>query len=384
MLLFILLLLLLAVLLVFFVSTQLSDSRSSLSEGQLRGSFSDGELLRLTPRGRHALEDGELPPPPPPPPARQGVRSEADTVVGGSSAGRNWSRGGDPRQHLTLLMSAHPRLKANRASARGGRRKISGAAATVRGVGGSGDGRRRVARPREPLLGVDTDEGVSRRVLPGSFGGAGEERFSEEFAVYETGGVCRGDDDGSALSDGGCSLEPGQARPPMRNSWQEKVSRTRAGVGGVSSSRGDGGGGEQFGPGASWLRHRDVAASEDTAYSSGEASSEAEQGETPAAFFEQHLDDFEADEEGREQGPASQRPLKALTIGVGSSETRRWVATGALPHYSSTVNVESSSLLNVERIVRAERNRALLTRSSPIANQHHPPLWRTGNNGDRK
>eukprot|EP00752_Nemacystus_decipiens_P005969 g5391.t1 len=328
----------------------LSDSRSSLSEGQLQGSFSDGELLRLTPRGRHALEDGELPPPPPPPPpGQQGGRYEAE-AVGGGSACRNWSRGGDPRQHLTLLMSAHPHLKANRASsARGGRYRAA-SADTVGRVGGSGVGRRLVAPPRESMSAMDADGGVSRRVLLGATEGAGEEKWPAEDGVYETGGVNRGDGDGSALSDSGCSLEPGQARPPVRRSWQERVSLVSAGGVGVGSGRGGRGEGERFRLGAPWLQHRSAAGSEDTAYSAGETSSGAELGETPPAFVEQDLEDLAAEEERREGGPAS-RPLKALGLRTGSFETRRRrqteiqraVAEAELDLCSATANTLNSS-----------------------------------------
>lgn len=317
-----------------------SDSRSSLSEGQLQGSFSDGELLRLTPRGRHALEDGELPPPPPPPPAPAQPRSEAEAAMdGGGSAGRRWSRGADPREHLTLLMSAHPHLKANRVYARGGggdrrRQRVSVAAAAdaIGGAGGSGDRRRR----RPPLSGMDAEDGASRRALLGGAEGAREDGLpeEEELDLFEAGCYGRGDDGSpSALSGSGCSLEPGQARSPARHSWQEKLARASAGCAGVS------GGGEQFGLGAPWLQRRDVPASEDTAYSAGEASSGAELGETPPpAFLDQHLDDSAAEEGQREEGPAS-RPLKVLAVGTGSSEARRWVQKWQPP--AKIVNVEN-------------------------------------------
>ena len=223
-------------------------------------------------------------------------------------------------------MSAHPHLKANRASSArgggggGGRQRVSAAAAadTVGGTGGPRDGRRRVAPPppRDPWSGMDADSDVSRGVLLGGAKGAAEEGPPEELGGFEAGEFSRGDDDGSTLSDSGRSLEPGQARsPPVRRSWQEGVTLASAEDVGVSSGRDGAGDGERFGLGAPWLRHRNVAASEDTAYSAGEASSGAELGE-------QDLDDFAVEEQCGEEDRAS-RPLKALAVGTGSSATRR-------------------------------------------------------------
>lgn len=333
----------------------LSDSRSSYSEGQLVGSFSDGELLRLTPGGRNALEDGELPPgppPPPPPPPPQGAPGSQAEIAGGGggsscSAGRSWTRGGDPRQHLTLLMSAHPRLRTNRGSASGGgRSKASAAVGTAgttsitatRGVSGVSGGRQQGStRSRELFLGPvrNKDFGTPRgaRLQPSARARGGG--FPEAIGSFGAGDGGRDDDDdadvGSSLSDNsGCSLEPGQAcpNPPTRRSWQSRFSHASAGNVGVDI-RGGGGGSGQIGRGPSWLRQPQVP-SEDTASSAGETSSGAEVGETlpTAVFLEEGLDGLFGEGGGWESqggggGDRALRPLVALKIGAGASDRGR-------------------------------------------------------------
>lgn len=135
----------------------------------------------------------------------------------------------------------------------------------------------------------------------------------------------RGDDDiRSSLSDNsGCSLEPGQACPPMRRSWHGRFSHASAGDVGYGI-RGGGGG---LGP--SWLRQPQLAY-EDTASSAGEASSGAELGETPPpAVFEEDLNGFFDGDGGGREGPGGRgedrasRPLVALKVGAGASDRGR-------------------------------------------------------------
>ncbi|CAN0222747.1 unnamed protein product [Ectocarpus sp. 6 AP-2014] len=291
-----------------------SESRSSMSEGQLRGSFSDGELVRLTPSGAsryNALEEGELPPPPPPPPPAQtqtrGNRSGEDEALGGSDAGRDWSSGGGggPRPHLTLLMSAHPRLKrgGNRGSSRGGRVKTPLHAQTddgkgcSGGVAGGGGGRRRGSRSLGgPFPGT---------VLENGDGVLGRPGFPEQNAGLgvEIGGGVGGGGGSPSLSDSGQSLEPGQT--VQRLSWHGDDARRGLGV--ASGRVGV--------AGASWLRHHISTASEETgSCSAGEASSGAEMGEAPPALSGEDLDGFLEEGGGREWDRSS-RPMVALKVG---------------------------------------------------------------------
>ncbi|CAM9562481.1 unnamed protein product [Ectocarpus fasciculatus] len=306
-----------------------SETRSSMSEGQLRGSFSDGELVRLTltPSGasRHnALEEGEIPPPPPPPPPAKGNRSEEGEPLGGSKgskAVRSWSSGGGggPRQHLTLLMSAHPRLRGgkgvDRESSRGGGRGVraplplhaetgigdGNGNGFSGGLAGGGDGRRRrrggSRSPGGPLPGTVREIGD---------GGLGRPGFPEQSTGLDVEiGGCVGGDAGSppSLSDSGQSLEPGQAA--QRRSWQAGDAPRGPGVasGGVGAA------------GASWLRHHLSTASEGTgSCSAGEASSGAEMGEAPPALSEEDLDGFLEGGGGRGWNRSS-RPMVALKVG---------------------------------------------------------------------
>ncbi|CAM9188640.1 unnamed protein product [Ectocarpus sp. 4 AP-2014] len=287
-----------------------TESRSSMSEGQLRGSFSDGELVRLTPSGAsryNALEEGELPPPPPPLAQTRGNRSGEGEALGGSNAGRNWSSrgGGGPRPHLTLLMSAHPRLKrgGNRGSSRGGCVKAPLHAQTDDGKGcsggvdGGGGGRRRGSRSLGgPFPGTVRENGD---------GGLGRPGFPEQNAgfVVEIGGGVGGDGGSPSLSDSGQSLEPGQAA--QRLSWHGDDARRGFGVasGRVGVAR------------ASWLHHHISTASEVTGSSSvGEASSGAEMGEAPPVLSEEDLDGF-LDEGGGREWDRSSRPMVALKVG---------------------------------------------------------------------
>lgn len=291
-----------------------------MSEGQLRGSFSDGELVRLTPSGtsRHTalaeLEEGELPPPPPPPAQTHGNRSEKGPPLRGSNAGRNWSSGGGgPREHLTLLMSAHPRLRGrgNRGSSRGGRVKgpLHSEADDGKGLSGgvAGDGgvRRRGSRSLEgPFAGTVPENGG---------GGSGKPEFPEQNTGLdvEVGGCVGGDAGSPSLSDSGQSLEPGQAE--QWRSWQGDDARRGLGVagGGVGVA------------GASWLRRHLSTTSEGTGSCSvGEASSGAEMGEVPPALSEEEdLDGFLEEGGGRGWGLSS-RPMVALKVG---DRAGRWV-----------------------------------------------------------
>lgn len=304
-----------------------------MSEGQLRGSFSDGELVRLTPSGTsryNALEEGELPPPPPPPAPAQtrGNRSGEGEALGGSNAGRNWSSGGGggggPRQHLTLLMSAHPRLRTgrNRGSSRGGRIKAPLHTQTDDGMGvgggvaGGGGARRRGSRSLGgPFPGKVRENGD---------GGLGRPGFPEQNAGLgvEIGGCVRGGGGSPSLSDSGQSLEPGQAA--QRLSWRGDDSRRGLGVasGGVGVA------------GTSWLRHHISTSSEGTgSCSAGEASSGAEMGEAPPALSEEDLDGF-LEEGGGRGWDRSWRPMVALKVGnrpgrwvcVPWTRVRRWVS----------------------------------------------------------
>lgn len=139
-----------------------SPSRSSFSEGQIQGgSFSDGELVRLTPRGRHVVEEGELVSGLPKSPSpvvqqttphhdegetlrnirtshrrgreREGSSSDAAAAAAAAGLGhfppqivvnadasvdegarRSTSREGGPKEHLAMLMSAYPSIDKNR------------------------------------------------------------------------------------------------------------------------------------------------------------------------------------------------------------------------------------------------------------------------------
>lgn len=302
----------------------MSDSES---EGQLRGSFSDGELVRLTPSGasRHnALEEGEIPPPAPAPgPGNRSEEGEPLRGSKGSKAVRSWSsgEGGGPRQHLTLLMSAHPRLRGgkgvNRESSRGGGRGVRAPLHAETGDGngfsgglaGGGGGRRRRRRggsrsPGGPLPGTFREIGD---------GGLGRPGFPEQSTGLDVEiGGCVGGDAGSppSLSDSGQSLEPGQAA--QRRSWQAGDAPRGPGVasGGVGAA------------GASWLRHHLSTASEGTgSCSAGEASSGAEMGEAPPALSEEDLDGFLEGGGGRGWNRSS-RPMVALKVG---DRPGRWV-----------------------------------------------------------
>ncbi|CAM9767176.1 unnamed protein product, partial [Discosporangium mesarthrocarpum] len=90
---------------------QLSDPRSSLSEGQVRGAFSDGEMVNLTPSGRDIVEEGELTLPEG---GGEGEGTQAQQPSKGSPGPGDGSwASGDPRLRLPTLTSGHPRLEAN-------------------------------------------------------------------------------------------------------------------------------------------------------------------------------------------------------------------------------------------------------------------------------
>lgn len=231
----------------------ISASRSSISEGQIRGSFSDGELVRLTPRGRDILEDGELLHPPPssplpPPPSLPENRIDGqppsarggggDAGGGARSAARRWSSD-DPRQHLTLLMSAHPRLRSSQSS-----RRRAGAGAGAGGDGGDaaaaavvGSSRREPSEPREPFSRTVLKNGADsgRTLVGGTIGtddGRSRRRSKEaglagyEGTIVAGAGFFPGDfGASSSLSDGECSDELGMARAPggvggRRSPWE--------------------------------------------------------------------------------------------------------------------------------------------------------------------
>ncbi|CAM9298869.1 unnamed protein product [Choristocarpus tenellus] len=80
-----------------------SFSHSSLSDGQLRGTFSDGEDLNLTPRGTNVIEDGEV----------LNTQTNHHNPLPHPSSGCFDFRSIDPRARIPMLMSAHPRLSAN-------------------------------------------------------------------------------------------------------------------------------------------------------------------------------------------------------------------------------------------------------------------------------
>eukprot|EP00904_Undaria_pinnatifida_P008910 jgi/Undpi1/5149/HiC_scaffold_19.g08500.m1 len=292
-----------------------SESRSSISEGQLVGSFSDGELVRPTVQGRsrhhgypNSLEDGEIDPTikrTPPPPGTDGGDDQRSLGVGGEGRGRGskggedggtatpattqdneamrWSEG-TPRRHLALLKSAHPRLRPNRSRSVG-----------AGGVGG-GD------MPRFPLPGAaalnEEDAGgastARRRVPAGESMDTEEEKegFSYKPDVFETGPInanvkvdggepgedtntgsrsVDGDSRGPSLSESDCSREPGEAHPLHHRHHLERLSgsgsRNRIGAIGIES-----------GAAASGWNYPAPSAGSLSA-SMGEASSGAEAGE---------------------------------------------------------------------------------------------------------
>ncbi|CBN74090.1 hypothetical protein Esi_0012_0173 [Ectocarpus siliculosus] len=238
----------------------------------------------------------------------RGNRSGEAEALGVSNAGRDWSSGGGggPRPHLTLLMSAHPRLKrgGNRGSSRGGHVKAPLHAQTDDGkgcsggvAGSGGGGRRRGSRslggPFPGTVRENGDGGLRRPGFPEQSAGLG----------VEIGGGVGGDAGSPSLSDSGQSLEPGQTA--QRLSWHGDDARRGLGVasGGVGVA------------GASWLRHHISTASEGTgSCSAGEASSGAEMGEAPPALSEEDLDGFLEEGGGREWDRSS-RPMVALKVG---------------------------------------------------------------------
>lgn len=107
-----------------------SASRSSFSEGQLLGgSVSDGELVRLSPGGRHVLEEGEIPRRPrdagavfshgEPPPYRSCSDQTAETKSGDVLQRGDQSAPGPPLERPFKFVSAHSALGVKRAPSSG-------------------------------------------------------------------------------------------------------------------------------------------------------------------------------------------------------------------------------------------------------------------------
>ncbi|CAN0206985.1 unnamed protein product [Scytosiphon promiscuus] len=299
-----------------------SESRSSMSEGQLRGFFSDGELLGSTSRStsRYTLEDGEIPATllRPPLPRREGSAIEAVGKIEGRESGER----GQPRQHLALLMSAHPHLEANRPPVRGPREQADARG----GNGGAGafdewglyDGQRRAGSLREGSAGItlQMDDRLSRTwglrpPQPTIKPTCPKEKSTSENRVSN------GDSE-TSTGDSGPTLEPGQAHISVRRSWQGSLMLGSDGHRGIC---GRGAGADEIQPGFSWHRQRQ-AASEDSAPSVGEASSGVEMGE--ATFAGASMDELSSDAgvTGKKRegtGARNMRPLVAMKAGAGSS-----------------------------------------------------------------
>lgn len=345
-----------------------------MSEGQLRGYFSDGEVLWSTPRSnsRCTLEDGEIPPSPlrSPLPDQMGKKSVINTA--GSVRGQGGGRRGDPRQHLSLLMSAHPHLKANRPSVHGLRKHHAHdyslsqgrGEAEVYGGWAPADGQQRSDPRRGQSAGIagHTDDGSSRawRLRPRE--PTAKLKYPIEASPLENGVDYGGN--GSSPSDSDQSLEPGQARAGVRRSWRKSDAFTSDRGGGIYGV-GAGAGRIELGP--TWLRTR-VGASEGSSSSVGEASSGAEAGETLAVFLDKSIDGLstpvgrKGEESGGTDAPHT-RPLMALKGDAGAS--RRWVWTSVLISKNVTVpgpfahtagQVQNHPRGNREEVILPERN----------------------------
>lgn len=212
----------------------ISASRSSISEGQIRGgSISDGELVRLTPRGTRVVEEGEILLPPhqqqkgesklelsrglqerknaqlktrtsrvlgaptgmsvmmsaenghpavirrTPPRGLQnvegnrfggnGVSSSSDNARGTSASGND---SGYTQESLAMLTSGHPSIEKERSRARAARRSRAGAPTTARLPTAA------CAAADAAAVAGGPEEGDFRHGIHGDFGG-------------ETGGGCR-------------------------------------------------------------------------------------------------------------------------------------------------------------------------------------------------